>query len=151
MSPNEIATYVIDYVHRKEKSVTPMKLQKLLFYIKAWGLVAGVDVIPSAFRKWAFGPVNPNVYKKYKKYGSGAIPTPDYVHPPYDDERAIIDFVLSSYAQFSAVELSNMTHSEDPWKKAEANGRPAAGDPDIREPFPGTFHAKWIRRAPACS
>ena len=50
-----LATYA-DY------KITPLKLQKLLYYAKVWGIVAGEELYQGEFKKWTHGPVNTEVY-----------------------------------------------------------------------------------------
>ncbi len=66
-------------------SVTPKKLQKLLYYLYAWGLVflnEDIDdlsdkVFSGEFEAWVHGPVNRDVYERYKPYGGNLIKIPD--------------------------------------------------------------------------
>ena len=98
--------------------ITPLKLQKLLYYVKAWGLVAGMDLYQGQFYKWPYGPVNPEAYHAYKQYGRNRIPIPPPpASMPLTDEQALIDFILAAYLPFSATTLSAMTHKESPWQQ----------------------------------
>lgn len=99
-----------------------MKLQKLLYYVKVWGLVGKQTLVSQPFEKWQYGPVNPEVYQKFKHYGSGTISCSDPLHPePPPGEKKTIDFILECYAPFDAVTLSSMTHQDLPWKKTPIN------------------------------
>ena len=95
--------------------ITPLKLQKLLYYVKAWGLVAGRPLVPAPFRRWRLGPVNPDVYDAFKEYGGEPIPYMETVEEPRSEAKRLIDFIGTCYNPFSAVTLSAMTHKEDPW------------------------------------
>lgn len=101
--------------------ITPMKLQKLAWYVKVWSLVAGENCIQAKFKKWAFGPVNTAIYNEYKDYAKQIIPPP--VHPPKlpAESSELINFILDNYINLSAVALSDLTHKEDPWKKTQGN------------------------------
>ncbi len=121
------ASQLIQYVAAKGHSygdVTPMKLQKLLYYVKVWGLVAGYQTVPLLFEKWDYGPVNPSVYYEYQDYGADSIPVsqvvdpPDTWSPPMCD---LADMVIVSYAPFSAFVLSAMTHEDTPWQDTPKN------------------------------
>lgn len=114
MKPVDLAYYVID----KCRDVTPLKLQKLMYYLKVWGVVSQDDVIDGDFEKWRFGPVNAEVYNEFKKYGSGAIPKSLlFKKKTPEDKKPFIDFVLECYDPFDALTLSSMTHAEDPWQE----------------------------------
>ena len=52
--------------------VTPMKLQKILYYVKAWSLVDGHPLVHADFEKWDYGPVNRQLWKQFN--GSAPIP-----------------------------------------------------------------------------
>lgn len=93
--------------------ITHMKLQKLLYYCYAWQLVGGLKEFDASFEAWQHGPVEPDIYKKYKEYGKSEI-TSEASHV---DSQPFFDFILDSYAVFSAIELSKTTHHEIPWKK----------------------------------
>jgi len=110
------------YIINNAKGVDPLKLQKLLYYTKVWGLVSGKAVVHEPFEKWAYGPVNPEVYQKFKSFGDGPVPkshVPD-VTPP-ENEKELIDFILDCYAPFDAITLSAMTHQDLPWKNTPKN------------------------------
>lgn len=98
--------------------ITLMKLQKLLYYCYAWQLVAGHKEFDASFEAWQNGPVEPDIYKKYKVYGKSTITLE--VH--HNDSHPFFDFILDSYAVFSAIELSKTTHHESPWKKNKESG-----------------------------
>ena len=102
-------------------AVTPMKLQKLLFYVQAWGLMEDEELVGGEFRKWKYGPVNPDVYHVFKDYGSQALPhrEVDARFAPAGRRKELVDFIALSYTPFSALALSAMTHREKPWLQAE--------------------------------
>jgi len=54
--------------------ITPMKLQKLLYYANAWHLfLKGKPLINESFEKWKFGPVVPSVYYEFRGAGASVI------------------------------------------------------------------------------
>ncbi len=97
-------------------SVTPLKLQKLLYYVKAWGHVAGYALVQEHFHKWNYGPVNTQIYHAFKEYGDQPIPQKHVAMEPTGPEKELIDVISTCYAQYNAVTLSAMTHKEDPWR-----------------------------------
>ncbi|EIW3592815.1 SocA family protein [Salmonella enterica] len=113
------------------KDVTPMKLQKLVFYAHAWSLVmSNTPLVRDKVFAWTYGPVFESIYHEFKGYGSTNITKPGtelvqnnginsilkakYVAPeiPDNDEfsESIIDGVLDAYGDQSAIALSNLTH-----------------------------------------
>lgn len=114
-----------------------MKLQKLLYYCYVWQLVAKDKKFDATFEAWPHGPVEPEIYKAYKKYGrkpiSGKKRT-DTIDP-------LLDFILDSYAVYSAIELSKTTHLETPWKKYKDTGK-VIPDDDLLEYYSEQVFAK---------
>lgn len=98
-----------------------MKLQKLLYYVKCWSMVAKQPLIDENFEAWAYGPVNPEVYHRFKGYGNQPIPASGIAPSIFHDY--LVNFIADSYAIYSATELSRTTHTEEPWKHAIASGR----------------------------
>jgi uncharacterized phage-associated protein len=122
-SLHNIASYILN---KYQGEITPMKLQKLLFYIKVWTLVADKKMIKSsdAFYAWKHGPVNPAIYHHYKEYKNNPIQdTPHYISLS-NEEKEVVDFILDSYGFYNAITLSKATHAEEPWiNKRDINGR----------------------------
>ncbi len=115
---------VANYIISKYSGVTHLKLQKLLYYLKAWGLVAGESLVSGEFMKWARGPVNPDVYNAFKKFKGEVITLSkgqSAKSPCVGEQKVLADFILDCYAQYSAVALSAMTHFDEPWINAEKN------------------------------
>lgn len=93
--------------------VSPMKLQKLMYYCYAWQLVAGSKKFDAIFEAWTHGPVEPEIYEEYKSFGRNPV---TILKAPVLNEP-LLEFILESYAVYSAIELSKTTHLESPWKK----------------------------------
>lgn len=119
MKDLDLAKFILS--HYPDKDITPMKLQKLAFYAKAWTLVANHHFIDAVFEKWDFGPVNSNIYYKYKKYGSSIIPAPKSAKKKQNDHSTLLKFIISNYIDYSAFTLSAMTHNEAPWENTASN------------------------------
>ncbi len=117
-----LSYYLVEYFNGKGMTLTHLKLQKLLYYQKSWGLVSGKFNLDGYFKAWKNGPVNEEVYEKYKKFGSNHISLEKEAFPISDYEvNQIVDFVTESYAPYQAYTLSAMTHSEKPWKETVPN------------------------------
>ena len=115
-----IANYIL--ATYSDKSITPMKLQKLVYYTKVWTLVAGEPIVDAQFEKWAYGPVNRTLYHTYKQYGSHPIPAEPAAKEPLDAKTSsLLHFIVDNYITYSAFELSTMTHGERPWSDTPTN------------------------------
>lgn len=115
-----IAQYVIWRESKHGRSVTNLRLQKLLYFIQAQVLVAlTIPCFLDIIEAWSFGPVVPNIYHKYKIFGSSAIPVEE-IDPTQIEQRVRneIDKMLETCSQVSTSQLVEVTHNQDPWKNA---------------------------------
>jgi len=110
---------VAAYILKKHGRMSAMKLQKLVYYCQAWSLVwDDRPLFKERIKAWANGPVVPALYELHRgkfdvsKWPSGDIKRLD------DTARETIDIVINCYAKHSAQWLSDLTHSEEPWKNA---------------------------------
>ena len=123
MTALKLAEYIVNSYHGTSiEVISPLKLQKLLYYIYVWGIISGQEIIEDCFYKWKNGPVNPPVYNHYKKFGSSEI------QPVFSNnitltstEKIFIDFIITNYIKFSAITLSAMTHQDKPWQDTSSN------------------------------
>ncbi|MFH5886189.1 Panacea domain-containing protein [Halalkalibaculum sp. DA3122] len=118
MKISHLAYYILENYSSVEGGITPLKLQKLLYYTKAWGLVSGELNVGGQFKAWKNGPVNGYIYHQFKEYGDQPIPKQE-AGPVSADKKKLIDFILESYAHFDAITLSAMTHEEEPWEQTQ--------------------------------
>lgn len=123
MNISTLSKYIVhQFSKQSPDGITPMKLQKLLFYVKAWTLVAGYQLILEDFEHWDYGPVNRDIYNTYKGYGRQKIEIdqPERLNVA-STEKDLIDFIIENYIKFDAFTLSAMTHTEEPWKQTSTN------------------------------
>lgn len=105
-------------------AISPMKLQKLLYYAQGFSLALyDKALFQEDFEAWDCGPVIPCVYQQYKQYGNGAIPKIDL--ESFDNytqvEKNLLDDVYTAFGQYSAWALSEMSHNTMPWKSTNRN------------------------------
>jgi uncharacterized phage-associated protein len=148
-SAKAVANYFLDLAVKDGKAVTPMQIQKLVYFAHGWHLaVMKAPLIDEPIQAWRYGPVIPSLYHAFKSNGSNPITgracdfavDDDLVFraeepevPPTDvATRQLIDNVWQAYKDFSGVQLSNMTHEPDsPWDKM---WKSAAGKKSIEIP-----------------
>lgn len=99
--------------------MTAMKLQKLLYYSQAWGLVwDDRPLFKARIEAWANGPVVPEVYREHrglfqvKSWPKGSSQALNR------DEKQTVDAVLAFYGGKTSQWLSDLTHQESPWINA---------------------------------
>jgi uncharacterized phage-associated protein len=130
----------------KLRNLSPMKLQKLLFYLQSWHIARkDKPLIDDFFCRWQYGPVIPSLYHEFKEYGSSAISAygghiveEDGVlvkRRPIVSERDIktwdlIDEVIDVYGAYSGSQLSAMTHERgSAWQiSGQVDGNPIPND-----------------------
>lgn len=136
-----IARYTINKCNEMNKPISNLKLQKLLYYIQAVFLCINKRVCYNdTIEAWAFGPVIPTVYNEFKIYGSNNIPKVEYYFdddpesPTFyskvkfkddvieQEDKDLIDGTLNLYCKYTAAQLVEMTHNEDPWKDIYKRG-----------------------------
>jgi len=114
----DVATYILE----ERGPMTAMKLQKLVYYSQAWHLVWDEEpLFQDQIEAWANGPVVRSLYSQHRGRftlnGPAEITGGDSSRLT-DSERETIDAVLHSYGDKSAHWLSELTHSEQPWREA---------------------------------
>ena len=106
---------------RRDVATTPMHVLKLAYISHGWMLGLMDDVLLyEQVEAWRYGPVVPSVYRRYKAFGGHAIDLTSVDRSADLDQmqRSVIEAVDDVYRDFSAIELSSLTHKNDtPWHK----------------------------------
>jgi uncharacterized phage-associated protein len=116
----DAAKFILAALKKDNKlPVTTWKLQKLIYYSQAWASVWDDEpIFPDRIEAWANGPVCPALYETHKgqfKISDISIGDTKAVSKPH---RETIVAVIKHYGDKSAQYLSELTHGEEPWKKA---------------------------------
>lgn len=111
------------YLIHKGYEVTNLSLQKLLYYVKAFSrIMLKKDIFSDDCEAWAYGPVFPNIYEKYKTLGRSIIADYDkairYDELLSAEERKVLDHVIESLGIYNGSILMKLTHKELPWQEA---------------------------------
>lgn len=122
----------ISYIFARLEEVTPLALQKLLYYAQGIYLATyDAPLFEEDCQAWVHGPVYETVYGMFR----------DFKFNPIDDERfavlrgqhgylkreaiAVLDVVLESFGQYSGKMLEGITHQEAPWLEARQEAEPS--------------------------
>lgn len=142
-SSKAVANHLLDLAEQEGQPLTPMKLQKLVYFAHGWHLaVADAPLVHEQIEAWKWGPVIWSLYTAFKEFGNQPISGRarrfsvkegpefgiDQTTPSIDEEasdaetakrtKAILKRVWDVYKGFSAIQLSKMTHeSGSPWDK----------------------------------
>lgn len=116
VSVHDVAAYTLQ---RLGKTHT-LKLQKLLYYMQGWTLVATDEpLFTEEIRAFEKGPVVYNLWSAHRStrwFERGAVAGNADRIP--DELRPILDAVLEFYERFDRFQLVDKTHEEQPWKDA---------------------------------
>lgn len=143
MKATDVAKYIIALSDNCGDLITNKKLQKLLYYVKAWGLVyfkKNSGVIEDSFEAWVHGPVCPTLYAEYKDFGYNplkidyeGLSSSEYIEKfkekfgnsdLHKDMIDLIGVVFDKYAPLTSLQLELLSHTEQPWLEAREGLEP---------------------------
>lgn len=120
LSAFDVAAYFLSSVDEEhDEGLSNLKLQKLVYYAQGFNLALfGEPLFSEDIEAWTHGPVVPELYQAYKRYGSDSIPAPDSIDLSKFGTRTteLLDEIYQVFGQFSAWGLRNLTHNEPPWR-----------------------------------
>ncbi|MHB8124997.1 MAG: type II toxin-antitoxin system antitoxin SocA domain-containing protein [Desulfitobacteriaceae bacterium] len=115
---------VIDYLLFQCEDITPLALQKALYYIQGF-FYAFMDsfLLTDDCEAWVHGPVYREIYNRYSGYRFDSIESDGEfdVSVFTNAEKAIIDSVIQNFCCYSGKILEKFTHAETPWLKTRGN------------------------------
>lgn len=120
----EVSNYFLSKtVLGTEYNITPLKMQKLLFYAQGWYLgYKGIPLFEEEMKHWAHGPVVLSVYEKYRKYGYFSINCKAETYENLTtSEKEVIDEVWKIYGGLDGKFLEEIVSMEDPLLFTELN------------------------------
>lgn len=115
----DVALYVIKRCNEMGRSISNLKLQKILYFLQAEFLVAkNRPCFAENIEAWDFGPVVPEVYHKFKVYGGASIPYIGKETLPLfsEQDQTLMNGIIDKCSAYSASALVEMTHHQTPWK-----------------------------------
>lgn len=127
-SVKNVANFFVDLAQKQNEAdmgdlITNVRLQKLLYFAQGCSLARyGKPLFCAPIEAWNYGPVVPEVYRRYKVFGRQGIVTSD--HPADDaftpEEQDLLLDVAREYDRYSTPELVNLTHAADaPWSRTQ--------------------------------
>ena len=136
-----VANNFIRRAKEEHHAITPLKLQKLVYFLyKSYLQKTNDKLFSEQFETWTYGPVVPSIYTEFNSYKNHPIET--YAQDSQGNCYAVeetgifktcFDEVWEKYKMYSAEQLSNLTHlSNTAWRKAKENERQYLSDEDIK-------------------
>ncbi len=130
MKNNEVTVYTIADFFLSKSSLTPKKIQKLVYYAYAWFIALNNDssedinnvLFAERPEAWIHGPVFPSLYSKFKSFNWNEVPQiKEKITFESKDLNGFLDDVWEIFGKYTADELEYMTHQDLPWKNARIN------------------------------
>ena len=104
---------------RRDTETTLMHILKLVYISHGWMLgLYGRSLINEPAEAWRYGPAVSSIYRRYKSFRGDPITTErvDRSDAFDDEQRDIVEQVHDVYGDFTALQLSALTHKPDtPW------------------------------------
>lgn len=127
ISPVSVANFFLEKGEEDGRPLTHMQLQKLVYFANGWWLLKTESpLVSGTFQAWEYGPVHQALWEKFKRYGPE--PVTDFaVRVRFEDSgthnwvkyevsndkiRSFLGRVWATLKDFSAVQLSQMTHAQ---------------------------------------
>lgn len=137
MKAMDCADYIVDKAISGQQTITNLQLQKILYlFASEYQKECGKYPFNESFQAWAYGPVIPEVYFEYKKYGS--TPIAEYSkHQTVDEEtfkivsheyteenidenfRKLVEEFLEKLLNINIFKIVEFTHNQKFWKSNE--------------------------------
>ena len=116
--PNSKINTVIQYLLYQCEDITPLALQKALYYIQGFHFAFyRTFLFPEDCQAWTHGPVYRDIYFRYRDYRFDPIEkTTTFDTSVFSaSEKAICDSVINNLCCYSGKILERFTHNEAPW------------------------------------
>lgn len=154
-----VANYFLQKGREENVPISPLKLQKLVYLAHGWSLALhGQPLIKEKPEAWRYGPVIPDLYYAFRKFGGSPItecaPFATVGKQEFSGtEKQLLDAVWKKYKDFSAGQLSTMTHEPgSAWQMTIANAWPfeplTISDALISDEFQRRLQKAHVRAAP---
>jgi len=129
--PRAIANLLLASAWRRDRAITPLALQKLVYFSHGHYLARTKQpLVKGAFEAWQHGPVHPQLYHSFKLWGrspilkfaervdpvTGEISEPEKPQDPYVIDA--IDRVVIEFGNFTPGQLVTLSHAVGgPWHR----------------------------------
>ncbi len=124
-SVSEKMIHVIAHIFKRLDDVSPLLLQKLLYFTQGISLAAyNRPMFDEECEAWVHGPVYPKVYNLFKDFKFNPIEDDRFALIDQRDEALseedvyILDMIINTFGIYSGKTLERITHKETPWQNA---------------------------------
>ena len=113
------------YIFKNLEEVTPLLLQKLLYYVQGLNSIrSNKTIFNEDCRAWVHGPVYVEIYNLFKDFKYDPIDDARFAvlensnEALTEDQKKVVDLVIKTFGMYSGKTLERITHKEEPWKAA---------------------------------
>lgn len=121
----EIANRFLSYEHSDiekneyyEGSISPLKLQKLLYFAQKKAIEKNIVLFNEPIYHWTYGPVVRSVFDRYK-LSRNVISEIVEDKPLQEDVEKLIRSIYDKYKKYTAAYMVEQSHKEKAWKLTE--------------------------------
>lgn len=122
LSMEDFAHHIIELSNENNFQITNLKLQKVMYFSLKSALKKEIfsneffnNLYDEKFLVWRYGPVEKNIYEKYRVFGSSPINTN---YDMIDDFNPLNEIIIGLLEQ-DTFDLVNKSHEEKYWKEHE--------------------------------
>lgn len=141
----------ISYVFDQMQEITPLALQKILYFIQGVYMVMFDEPLyEEDCMAWVHGPVYEEVYDLFKDFKYNPIEDNRFAifkerfEELSDQEKRVIDLVINSFGKYSGKVLETITHNETPWKEARNDYEPLQPSREIIDKKEIKKYFSWV-------
>lgn len=116
---------VISYIFEQLREITPLALQKILYYIQGLYFSRyGTPLFDDDCQAWVHGPVYAKIYDMFSSFRYDPIDDPRFEllkgkSTSLDEkEREVVKLVVNTFGIYGGKTLERITHKERPWIEA---------------------------------
>jgi uncharacterized phage-associated protein len=124
-SAEDIANYFLLKAEKDgQELLSNLKLQKLTYYAQGlFCVITNKPLFSDSIYAWSYGPVVPDLYRKYKRYQARGIPADKTFDVNTVDSKTqkFLGSIYDFFGQFSAIRLMEMAHSDQCYIEAGNN------------------------------
>ncbi|MBP3569673.1 MAG: DUF4065 domain-containing protein [Lachnospiraceae bacterium] len=115
----------ISYIFYLAEEITPLALQKMLYYIQGvYMQLFQKELFSEDCVAWVHGPVYKDVYEVFRNFKYNPIEDNRFsllqnrFRELSQKEKIVIELVVDSFGMYSGKALEKITHTETPWQEA---------------------------------
>ena len=149
----DVARHIINHVNENERTISNLKLQKLLYIIQGCFLSClDKPCFSEPICAWACGPIVLDVHNEFKRFANNSIPTVCTIYDagenfglpiskPYEDaivdseDLWYIDTIVDTIGLLSMTILGDIIFLQEPWKNAYKSTSKIIDEEELKKYF----------------